>query len=188
MFTARELPIGVNAMPPTQSNAQHRRRPRHASGFTLVELTIVVLMLAILAALVIPKFSDGADESRTSATATTVKSVATMIQYHTNSPDNPTGDIPTNVDPDWFANNQLPTNPFQEDYAGPRILNDAAAAATQTHPTFKTIGANGVFWYNPSNGRFRALIPDQGSEAANLKLYNDVNASTLSAWDQTTGG
>lgn len=161
---------------------------RTAPGFTLVELTIVVLMLSILAAMVIPKISSGTDESRTSATAATVKSVNTMIQFEINDPDNVNGDIPATIDPDWFANKQLPVNPWDEGFSGPRVEVDATAGADQTHPVFKTFRGNGVFWYNPSNGRFRALIPDQGDADVNLELYNAVNSAAITGWDQTTGG
>lgn len=165
-------------------------RPTYARpGFTLVELTIVILILSILAAIVIPKISAGADESRTSATASTVKNVQTMIQFATNNPQtNPTGDIPATIDPAWFADNSIPVNPWDETYAGARVNVDATATADQTHPASKAIGSNGVFWYNPSNGRFRALIPDQGNAADNMKLYNAVNSTGITAWDQITGG
>ncbi|MEM1446094.1 MAG: prepilin-type N-terminal cleavage/methylation domain-containing protein [Planctomycetota bacterium] len=169
-------------------HAPRPSRPARATpGFSLVELTIVVLILSILAAMVIPKISSGTDESRTSATAATVKSVNTMIQYEINDPDNG-GAIPATVDPGWFANNQLPVHPWDESYSGTRVEIDATATAQQTHPTFKTFRGTGVFWYNPRNGRFRALIPDQGDANANLDLYNAVNASAITAWDQTTGG
>ncbi|MEM8782234.1 MAG: type II secretion system protein [Planctomycetota bacterium] len=163
------------------------RASRHAA-FTLVELTIVVLMLSILAAMVIPKISSGTDESRIAATATIVKNVNTMVQFATSDPSNPSGDLPATIDPDWFVDNQLPVHPWAEDYGGPRVQADATANAQQTHPIFKTFRGTGVFWYNPTNGRFRALIPDQGSEAANLELYNAVNSATITAWDQTSGG
>ncbi len=171
-----------------RSTATTTYRPRAASGFTLVELTIVVLMIAILAAMVIPKLSNGTDQSRSGATAAIVKSVQTMIQYAENSPDNFTGTIPATIDPNWFADKKLPINPWDEGYAGARVNNDASATASQTHPTFKTIAANGVFWYNPSNGRFRALIPDQGSDEANIALYNAVNSTNIVGMDQSTGG
>lgn len=164
------------------------RCPRSAAGFTLVELTIVVLMLSILAAMVLPKISGGTDLSRTNATATTVRTVNSMIQYAITNPENTTGDIPATIDPDWFADKKIPVHPWDESYSGPRVEVDATAGADQTHPVFKTFRGTGVFWYNPNNGRFRALIPDQGDTAANLELYNAANGAAITAWDQIVGG
>jgi hypothetical protein len=68
------------------------------------------------------------------------------------------------------------------------VHHDSTALPNQTQPTFKTFRGTGVYWYNPKNGSFRALIPDQGDTDANLRLYNAVNSSALTTWDQTTGG
>ena len=49
-------------------------------GFTLVEILIVVMILGILAALVIPKFSDASDEARTAALSKDLQMLRTQIE------------------------------------------------------------------------------------------------------------
>jgi general secretion pathway protein G len=49
-------------------------------GFTLIEILIVVVILAILAALVIPQFSSASDKARESALAKDLHMLRTQIQ------------------------------------------------------------------------------------------------------------
>ena len=164
----------------------HHPRPRRAAGFTLVEMTIVVLILAILAAVVIPKITAGADESRTAACATTVKSVEAKVQERLAQ----TGTLPAALDADWFADKTLPINPWDMDYtaAATTIWVDSTATETQTHPALKHIRNLGTFWYNPKNGRFRALVPTQSNDTETLQLYNECNAAAAGTIGATVGG
>ncbi|MBL7132703.1 MAG: type II secretion system protein [Phycisphaerae bacterium] len=52
-------------------------------GFTLAEILIVVLILAILAMIVVPKWGDAADEARESALATDLQTARRQIQLYT---------------------------------------------------------------------------------------------------------
>ncbi|MEM1098977.1 MAG: prepilin-type N-terminal cleavage/methylation domain-containing protein [Planctomycetota bacterium] len=52
-------------------------------GFSLVELTLVVLILAILAALVMPRFANAQDEAKATQAASTMRQIANAMQrYH----------------------------------------------------------------------------------------------------------
>ena len=51
-------------------------------GFTLVELIIVVSVLAILAALVIPKFTDASVRAQTAATQDQLRSVRNVLEHY----------------------------------------------------------------------------------------------------------
>ncbi len=51
-------------------------------GFTLVELIIVVTILGILAALVIPKFTDASVRAQTAATQDQLRSVRTVLERY----------------------------------------------------------------------------------------------------------
>ena len=51
-------------------------------GFTLIELLIVVIILGILAAIVIPRFSDMSSEAREAAVRTDLKMVRTAIDMY----------------------------------------------------------------------------------------------------------
>lgn len=82
----------------------HRHPAGHRLGFTLVELTIVVLVLAILAVLVMPKFSEAQGEAEVAATAAIMKTFAEAVRrYHTDHgdypPDVPHGEAPPELLP-----------------------------------------------------------------------------------------
>jgi general secretion pathway protein G len=55
-----------------------RRRP----GFTLVEILIVVIILGILAAIVIPQFTNATTEARQTTMVTQVKHVRSLIELY----------------------------------------------------------------------------------------------------------
>lgn len=52
------------------------------SGFTLVEILIVVVILGILAAIVIPQFSDASTEARQSSLESTVQAIQSQIELY----------------------------------------------------------------------------------------------------------
>ena len=58
-------------------------RDDRASGFSLTELLIVLLAISILAALVVPKFTNAAERSRITAVATNMRFIADAAKrYH----------------------------------------------------------------------------------------------------------
>ena len=59
----------------------YRTRER-CGGFTLVELTIVVLILGILAAIVIPKFTSASDEARSANTLSQLRTVRVALNRY----------------------------------------------------------------------------------------------------------
>jgi general secretion pathway protein G len=56
-----------------------KKRP---SGFTLIEIMIVVVILAVLAATIIPQFSTSVNDSKVSAMQTSLQSMRTQIQLY----------------------------------------------------------------------------------------------------------
>jgi prepilin-type N-terminal cleavage/methylation domain-containing protein len=56
--------------------------PGSQGGFTLVELLIVVIILAILAAIVIPQFTDTTDDARATAIASNLASMRSAIEVY----------------------------------------------------------------------------------------------------------
>ncbi len=71
------------------------RRPVDTKGFTLVEILIVVIILGILAAIVIPQFSNASGDARNSNLQTTLASVRNQIEVfkgqHNDQPPQLTG-------------------------------------------------------------------------------------------------
>ncbi len=54
-----------------------RRQPR---GFTLVEILIVVIILGILAAIVIPQFTNASNDARNNSVASTLQTLRSQIE------------------------------------------------------------------------------------------------------------
>jgi general secretion pathway protein G len=57
-------------------------KSRSKSGFTLVEILIVVVILGILAAIVIPQFSQASTEARTSSVQSNLQMVRSQIELY----------------------------------------------------------------------------------------------------------
>ena len=55
---------------------------RAKSGFTLVEILIVVVILGILAAIVIPQFTEASGEAKTSSLVTDLQSMRSQIELY----------------------------------------------------------------------------------------------------------
>ena len=52
------------------------------SGFTLVEILIVIVVLGILAAIVVPQFSDASTDAKTSSLVSNLQTVRAQIQMY----------------------------------------------------------------------------------------------------------
>jgi general secretion pathway protein G len=58
-----------------------RRHPRRAAarGFTLIELLLVLIILAVLAAVVVPKFASRSEQARDAAARTDISAIETAL-------------------------------------------------------------------------------------------------------------
>jgi general secretion pathway protein G len=104
------------------------------SAFTLVELLIVVIILGILAAVVIPQFTDASDDARLSSLTTNLQTIRGQIElfkiqhgaYPTNA--NFATDMTTEASGYGPYMQSIPNNPFNnKNDVGKK---DAAAGAT----------------------------------------------------------
>ncbi len=115
------------------------------SAFTLVELLIVVIILGILAAVVIPQFTDASTDARVSALATNLQTIRGQIdlyklQHNGAPPAQATfaNQMTQKTDIDGTVNaatgkfgpylQRIPTNPFTVGGTGNDVTNTAAAA------------------------------------------------------------
>jgi general secretion pathway protein G len=148
---------------------------RHA--FTLVEVLIVIIIIGILAAAIIPQFTSAADDGRANSTAIVVRAMSRKVaaEYAQD------GSYPATLTADMFEGNQLPRNPLFPSVTDPDVDTTNGGAADY-HPTTKTSADSTVWWYNPTNGVCRALVPASlPDDAAKIAKYNDVNKTDITA-------
>lgn len=155
-------------------------------GFTLVEILIVVVILGILAAVVVPQFSDASEGARVSATAANVRAVQDQIaMYQARN-----GVYPSVIDEGWFKTEL--TSPVGQGL--PETVGyDDSNNASKWHTTAKgvppegiPVSWGGIYWYNPLNGAFRARVPQQATDVETLELYNKVNNTGVTSLGQVS--
>jgi len=133
------------------------RSYRNAKGFTLVEILIVVIILGILAAIVIPQFTNASQNARQSSLASTLQTLRSQIQLYKMQH----GDVLPNIVATWTPMTGItaygvpsqnfgpymqaaPINPMN----GSGVVLDSAAL-----PTTQAASACGfVYDYNSGNG------------------------------------
>ncbi|MFK7787983.1 MAG: type II secretion system protein [Phycisphaeraceae bacterium] len=138
-------------------------------GLTLIELMIVVSILGILAAIVVPTFSQGSDDAKHATAAVNVKAVQTKIQeYYLNH-----DAWPDTIDPGWFAGGAIPDNPYID--GTPSLVVQNITGKTELDVKYPNSSGSMIFWYNRATGSFHTRVPWAGSDEATLELYNRVN-------------
>lgn len=151
---------------------------RRRQGFTLIEVLIVVVIMAVLAATIIPQFSSSAEDAKASTLLFNLNQFRSQIELYKLDHN---GDIPT-VAADasgtpslpqmysktdaagtigtssafplgpYVANNRLPSNPVNNSYYVTGLLTAAWP------PTVAT--ADGGWFYNKDTGEFIANHAD----------------------------
>jgi len=150
-------------------------------GFTLVEILIVVVILGILAAIVIPQFTNASESAKVSSLIAQLQTLRSQlelfqVQHNGNYPDLGAGSASdweimtgtsdaTEIGPGAATGTtfgpylqQPPNNPFE---------NSATVAAS---------AASGVGWvYDSSNGQITAVVPSATATDLGLDTTNDVS-------------
>jgi prepilin-type N-terminal cleavage/methylation domain-containing protein len=161
------------------------------SGFTLVEMLIVVVIMGILAAIVVPQFSQSSDDARYASTVQNLQSLRGQIDLYRNQHANTfpgntsaTADdttfrdqltLPTNEagvtgafgSPLFpfgpYIHTQLPANPF----SGSRVVENV-----DTFPATAPGGSSPGWVYERTSGRIRinkdGNVPDGSTTYWNL--------------------
>lgn len=139
-----------------------------SKGFTLVEILIVVVILGVLAAIVIPAFSDATTETTLTNLQANLQTVRCQLQlykvHHNELYPGQTvvgGDVAgddfisafttTDINGHGPYANRMPVNPYIEDAGNNTSItcvNNASASAAGTEGT--------AWWFNAATGEFRA--------------------------------
>lgn len=136
-----------------------------AKGFTLVEILIVVVILGILAAIVVPQFTNAANEARGGNVATQVSTIETQLELFAarNNGTYPAlaGDAEWQVLVDEGYFKSFPRNPFDNSSAvtagATTLFVDAAGDEDTTVPVLYNDGAGWL--YNQATGNIAAQAP-----------------------------
>ena len=83
------------------------RVPNRKTGFTLVEILIVVIILGILAAIVIPQFTNASQDARESSLLSQLQTLRSQIELYKLQHHDALPDLVTNWDPMTTATNSL---------------------------------------------------------------------------------
>ncbi len=144
---------------------------RKKSGFTLVEILIVVIILGILAAVVIPQFANASGDTRESSVMANLKSIRSQLQLYRAQhqdlwPDAMESQLTSFTDVDGNTNAtytstfrfgpymvRIPPNPWT---GVTTVTTVTGVDTTYTAATDMTSG----WWYNSDTGEFRAHVPD----------------------------
>lgn len=147
----------------------HANRKTLAKGFTLVEILIVVVILGILAAIVVPQFTNAANEARQGNVETQTSTLENQLELFAAQNN---GTYPTvaelNADPangstdgwsvliDGNYIKEAPSNPYSA-IADAFTVTVSAAANGAAADTEGNAGDGTQGWYyNPTNGTIRA--------------------------------
>lgn len=136
------------------------KRSVRKSGFTLVEVLIVVVIMAILAATIIPQFTDSTSDAKASTTKFNLHTLRSQIELYKTQHNGvvPTGTLveltlSTDIDGNQGTGatfpygpyiRQIPDNPFTNSDTVTVITNDPAVAADVT--------GTGGWLYNATTG------------------------------------
>lgn len=165
-----------------------RRVGRQATGFTLIEVLIVVVILGILGAIVIPRFLESDRVSRTNILSNTVRYIRQMVTYYKQTDDFPraASGYPEEIEPSWFRTASLPRHTWTNE---PLLVEVVDGPPGQKYPSTKTFDPASdspyTAWYNRTNGAFVALIPPQEDDENTLSVFNAVNLADCSSLADT---
>lgn len=98
------------------SERQGKRKWDPTSGFTLVEMLMVVVIIGILSGVVVAKFSNRGEQTRVAATRASIAAIGSAIEVYQLD----TGRFPSSLD-------NLLTDSGEPNWSGPYLRGDKAA-------------------------------------------------------------
>jgi len=133
-------------------------------GFTLVEILIVVVILGILAAIVIPQFTEASTEARTSSLCTDLQTMRSQIELYKvqHADDLPGAGTATLVEAligqtDIFGAVGTDFGPYVQKIPSNPFLPEAIADVIEEEAGSLSLGGGNAGWhFNTVNGQFHA--------------------------------
>ena len=154
----------MNTSMPSFPDTLSRRRTRPQAGFTLVELLLVLVILATLAALVLPKFTGRTEQARTTAAQTQLSTFGTALDAF----EIDTGTYPYGAD--GLSMLIIPPSDLTG-WRGPYLKSDIPFDPWGNPYTFEYPGRN-----NPTGYDLMSAGPDgqfgTADDISNAPLYN----------------
>ncbi|TVQ51647.1 MAG: prepilin-type N-terminal cleavage/methylation domain-containing protein [Phycisphaerales bacterium] len=166
----------------------------HRFAFTLIELITVIVVLAILAGVALPRYFDYSERARVSVAQNSRSALATAIvnaKLYDAAVNGTEGRWPSDLEEilQTQEGNEL-LNPYHTDQMP--IYDIDQGGPDKWHMRYKTIGSAlsrgswGSIWYNPDNGQVRFRIPEQETAQETIDLFNKVNGTSVTSLGQTT--
>jgi len=153
-------------------------RERFSQGFTLVEILIVVVILGILAAIVIPQFTNASEEAKSSSLISQLQTIRSQLELYQIQHN---GDYPRlatlqNGDPDHWTG--LTTQTEVTGAAGTDFGPYLQQAPINSFLRGQNVAAdNSAEWeYDETTGAIRAVVPQAKITELNLSAIDTVAA------------
>jgi len=161
-------------------------------GFTLVEILIVVIILGILAAIVIPQFTEASGEARVSNLMTNLQTIRSQLllyktQHLENLPASTAGQDGddflaqmtqyTDVDGAVSAtpDSDFPYGPYLQTIPVNPVSGSNEVTVSQDGATpFGAPDADGGWWFNTVSGQFRANLTDARTATDGTTKLNEL--------------
>lgn len=145
-----------------------------ARAFTLIELIAVLVVLAILSGVALPKYFDDRERTQVSAAKGARSALATAV-VNARLADAAISGFQQPPE-------SLPRHPHAhlQHRSGRR---GEGPSAEQNH-RLRHLQRWGSIWYNPDNGQVRFRVPQQPSNQATIDLYNLVNDTNITRLNQ----
>lgn len=141
-----------------RSSLRRTAAPRSAGGFTLVEILIVVVLLAILAAMVLPQFTSATEQTRENTLNTNLQRIRQQIELYRHHHHGRYPSVENFVDQLTKASNAAgQVGAANADYRyGPYVNHIPDNPYTNGNTVSDGDVATSDWYYNPDTGDFHA--------------------------------